>query len=304
MSEITETEETRIDVGDSDETSVDVDVSAPPNPADDGVEIASSAEDEDEGKEKELDDYSRKAQSRIKQLTSKYREEERQKQTAIQFAENVRKENENLKQRLESLDKGYQEEFGSRVTSQIDSAKRILKDAHESGDVDRLVEAQEALAQLTAEKQKIAAVRKEVEVAEQAPQPQAQPQPQPQPQQRQPDPDPKAQAWAERNNWFGTDEVMTYAAFGLHRRLVEDEGFDPTSDEYYTEMDNRLLSEFPQKLNSRNGSNGGTQKVASAESSKSRNKGGRKKVRLSPSQIAIAKKLNVPLEEYAKYVRD
>ena len=300
MSEITETEETRIDVGDSDETSVDVDVSAPPNPADDGVEIASSAGDE--GKEKELDDYSRKAQSRIKQLTSKYREEERQKQTAIQFAENVRKENENLKQRLENLDKGYQEEFGSRVTSQIDSAKRILKDAHESGDVDRLVEAQEALAQLTAEKQKIATVKKEVEIAEQAPQPQ--PQPQAQPQQRQPDPDPKAQAWAERNGWFGTDEVMTYAAFGLHRRLVEDEGFDPTSDEYYTEMDNRLLSEFPQKLNSRNGSNGGTQKVASAESSKSRNKGGRKKVRLSPSQIAIAKKLNVPLEEYAKYVRD
>jgi len=298
MSEITETEETRIDVGDSDETSVDVDVSAPPNPADDGVEVASSAEDE--GKEKELDDYSRKAQSRIKQLTSKYREEERQKQTAIQFAENVRKENENLKQRLESLDKGYQEEFGSRVTSQIDSAKRILKDAHESGDVDRLVEAQEALAELTAEKQKIATVKKEVEIAEQAPQPQ----PQAQPQQRQPDPDPKAQAWAERNGWFGTDEVMTYAAFGLHRRLVEDEGFDPTSDEYYTEMDNRLLSEFPQKLNSRNGSNGGTQKVASAESSKSRNKGGRKKVRLSPSQIAIAKKLNVPLEEYAKYVRD
>ena len=300
MSEITETEETRIDVGDSDETSVDVDVSAPPNPADDGVEVASSAEDE--GKEKELDDYSRKAQSRIKQLTSKYREEERQKQTAIQFAENVRKENEDLKQRLQNLDKGYQEEFDSRVTSQIDSAKRILKDAHESGDVDRLVEAQEALAQLTAEKQKIATVKKEVEVAEQAPQPQAQPQAQPQ--QKQPDPDPRAQAWAERNSWFGTDEVMTYAAFGLHRRLVEDEGFDPTSDEYYTEIDNRLLSEFPQKLGSKNGSNGGTQKVASAESSKSRNKGGRKKVRLSPSQIAIAKKLNVPLEEYAKYVRD
>ena len=300
MSEITETEETRIDVGDSDETSVDVDVSAPPNPADDGVEVASSAEDE--GKEKELDDYSRKAQSRIKQLTSKYREEERQKQTAIQFAENVRKENEDLKQRLQNLDKGYQEEFDSRVTSQIDSAKRILKDAHESGDVDRLVEAQEALAQLTAEKQKIATVKKEVEVAEQAPQPQAQPQAQPQ--QKQPDPDPRAQAWAERNSWFGTDEVMTYAAFGLHRRLVEDEGFDPTSDEYYTEIDNRLLSEFPQKLGSKNGSNGGTQKVASAESSKSRNIGGRKKVRLSPSQIAIAKKLNVPLEEYAKYVRD
>ena len=300
MSEITETEETRIDVGDSEETSVDVDVSAPPNPAADGVEIESSAEDD--GKEKELDDYSRKAQSRIKQLTSKYREEERQKQTALEFAENVRKENESLKQRLENLDKGYQEEFDSRVTSQIDSAKRILKDAHESGDVDRLVEAQEALAQLTAEKQKLSAVKREFETAEQAPQPQAQPQAQPQ--QRQPDPDPKAQAWAERNSWFGTDEVMTYAAFGLHRRLVEDEGFDPTSDEYYTEMDNRLLAEVPQKLGSKNGSNGGTQKVASAESSKSRNKGGRKKVRLSPSQIAIAKKLNVPLEEYAKYVRD
>ena len=296
MSEITETEETRIDVGDSEETSVDVDVSAPPNPAADGVEIESSAEDD--GKEKELDDYSRKAQSRIKQLTSKYREEERQKQTALEFAENVRKENESLKQRLENLDNGYQEEFDSRVTSQIDSAKRILKDAHESGDVDRLVEAQEALAQLTAEKQKLSAVKREVETAEQAPQPQAQSQ------QKQPDPDPKAQAWAERNPWFGTDEVMTYAAFAIHRRLFEDEGFDPTSDEYYSEIDNRLLAEFPQKLGSKNGSNGGTQKVASAESSKSRNKGGRKKVRLSPSQIAIAKKLNVPLEEYAKYVRD
>jgi len=298
MSEITETEETTIDVGDSDETSVDVDVSEASNPEADGVEIEASADDGE--KEKELDDYSRKAQSRIKQLTSKYREEERQKQTAIQFAENVRQENENLKQRLETLDEGYQKEFDSRVSSQLDSAKRILKDAHESGDVDRLVEAQEALAQLSAEKQRLASVKKEVPTETVAqPQPQA-----PQPQVKQPAPDPRAQAWAEKNSWFGTDDAMTYAAFGIHRKLVEDEGFDPTSNEYYTEIDNRLLSEFPHKLGSKNGNIGGTQKVASAESSKSRNKGGRKRVRLTPSQIAIAKKLNVPLEEYAKYVRD
>ena len=126
----------------------------------------------------------------------------------------------------------------------------------------------------------------------------------PQPQPAAP-PDPKAEAWAAKNSWFGQDEVMTYAAFGVHRRLVEDDAFDPASDEYYSELDSRMRSEFPHKFDQKPKSNGGSRKVASAEASASRNKsGGRKSVRLSPSQVAIAKRLNVPLEEYAKYVRD
>ena len=117
-------------------------------------------------------------------------------------------------------------------------------------------------------------------------------------------PDPKAEAWAKENNWFGQDEVMTYGAFGIHRRLVEEEGFDPQSDDYYAELDSRLRSEFPHKFDSKSKSTGGSRKVASAEASASRNRSGRKTVRLTPSQVAIAKRLNVPLEEYAKYVRD
>ena len=105
-------------------------------------------------------------------------------------------------------------------------------------------------------------------------------------------------------DWFGQDEVMTYAAFGVHRRLIEDEGFDPQSDEYYAELDKRMIAEFPHKLGKKSSSNGGSKKVASAEASASRNRSGRKTVRLTPSQVAIAKRLNVPLEEYAKYVRD
>tara|TARA_R100001594_G_scaffold46669_3_gene79733 strand:- start:4971 stop:5861 length:891 start_codon:yes stop_codon:yes gene_type:complete len=294
-----DTEETKIDVGDSEESPIEVDLSEEKNEESSQGEEKVEVEAASEEKDKELDDYSRNAKSRINDLTAKYREEERQKQTALQFAENVRKENEALKHRLDNLDKGYQEEFGNRVTSQIDSAKRILKDAHESGDVDKLVEAQEALAQLTAEKQRLSVAQKEVQqeqpAAPQAPQPQAQPAP---------TPDPRAQAWAEKNDWFGNDEAMTYAAFGIHRRLVEDEGFDPQSEAYYSEIDKRLKSEFPHKLGQKGATAGGSQKVASAEGSKSRNKGGRRKVRLSASQIAIAKKLNVPLEEYAKYVRD
>ena len=116
--------------------------------------------------------------------------------------------------------------------------------------------------------------------------------------------DPKAEAWAAGRDWFGQDEVMTYAAFGVHRRLIEDEGFDPQSDEYYAELDKRMIAEFPHKLGKKSSSNGGSKKVASAEASASRNRSGRKTVRLTPSQVAIAKRLNVPLEEYAKYVRD
>jgi hypothetical protein len=276
-------EETKIDIGDNDEEAVEVNLSEEKSPS--NVEVSS---------EEELEDYSSGVKARINNLTKRFREEERQKQSAIEYAENVRKENENLKTRITSLDQGYLEQFKSRVTNQIASAKDTLKQAHETGDVDKIVEAQESLTDLSVEKGALKAVRAET--------PSVTPPPAPTPPAA--TPDPRAEEWASKNSWFGDDEVMTYGAFGIHRRLIEDEGFDPQSEDYYSELDNRLRSEFPHKFDSRSKSNGGSRKVASAEASASRNKGGRKTVRLTPSQVAIAKRLNVPLEEYAKYVRD
>ena len=289
-------EETKIEIGDSDESAVDVNVEEEKKDSSGEVEVKAESPKQEE----ELEEYSAGVKTRINELTKRFREEERQKQSAVQFAENVRKENDTLKQRLDSLDKGYQEEFGSRVTSQLDSAKRLLKEAHESGDVDKIVEGQEALSNLALEKGKLAKAQRE---APETPAPEAAPVAQ-QPAQPAVPADPKAESWAKKNDWFGQDEVMTYAAFGVHRRLIEDEGFDPTSDDYYAELDKRMVSEFPQKLGQKTQSNGGSRKVASAEASASRNRSGRKTVRLTPSQVAIAKRLNVPLEEYAKYVRD
>ena len=296
-------EESKIDVGDSDEDHTEVDISpqeekSPPNA---GLAAAPDVVESDDPTE-ELEEYSTGVQGRISQLTKRFREEERQKQTAIEFAENVRQENSALKKRMEDLDEGYLKQFDGRITSELESAKRVLRDAHETGDVDKLVEAQETLANLTVQKStaNVARSKQARKAVEPQVQPQAQVQPAPQPQAT---PDPKAESWASDNKWFGTDEVMTYGAFGIHRRLVEDEGFDPSSDEYYTELNSRLRTEFPHKLDSKSKTNGG-RKVASAESSASRRKSGRKTVRLTPSQVAIAKKLNVPLEEYAKYVRD
>ena len=283
-------EETKIDIGDTEEEAVDVKL-----PEEKEEEIVQASEDE-------LEDYSAGAKFRINNLTKRFREEERQKQTAIEYADNVRKENENLKTRIDSLDQGYQEQFESRVTNQIASAKELLKQAHETGDVDKIVDAQESLANLSVEKGTLKAVRAETSPTEQAAPPVVASSPAPAPAPT--PPDPRAEEWASKNSWFGDDEVMTYGAFGIHRRLIEDEGFDPQSDEYYAELDTRLRSEFPHKFDSRSKSNGGSRKVASAEASASRNRSGRKTVRLTPSQVAIAKRLNVPLEEYAKYVRD
>jgi len=290
-------QETKIEIGDSDESAVDVNVEEEKKDSSEEVEVKAESPEQEE----ELEEYSAGVKTRINELTKRFREEERQKQSAVQFAENVRKENDTLKQRLDSLDKGYQEEFGSRVTSQLDSAKRLLKEAHESGDVDKIVEGQEALSNLALEKGKLAKAQREAPAQQPAAPAQ---QPAAPAQQPAAPPDPKAESWAKRNDWFGQDEVMTYAAFGVHRRLIEDEGFDPTSDGYYAELDKRMVSEFPQKLGQKTQSNGGSRKVASAEASASRNRSGRKTVRLTPSQVAIAKRLNVPLEEYAKYVRD
>ena len=261
------------------------------------------ADDSDEG---ELESYSKGVQKRISRLTEKYRKEERDRQEAVRLAQQLLQEKQQLEGRLKQLDSGYLNEYGARIEAQVSAARRAYKDAYEAGDTDKMIEAQEALARATTDKQRydLAKSRADERVQTTAAPPQQQyVAPQQQAVAQQPQVDPKAQSWAEKNDWFGQDEVMTYAAFGVHRKLVEEEGFDPQSDEYYSEIDRRMRTEFPHKFQASKSS--GKSQVAPAGSSASRStKQGRRTVRLSPSQIAIAKKLNVPLEEYAKYVKD
>ena len=208
---------------------------------------------------------------------------------------------------MQSSQQGYLNEYGQRLENQMNLAKQAYRDAHDRGDVDKMFEAQEMLSKMSIEQERYRLAKQQQErvQVERAPQEQA-PVAQQAPQQAQEQPakpDPRAEAWAEKNEWFGQDEVMTYAAFGIHRKLVEEEGFDPTSDEYYNEIDRRMSTEFPHKLGGQK--NGRSGQVASADTSASRKKqSGRRKVKLSPSQVAIANKLGVPLEEYAKYVKD
>lgn len=268
---------------------------------DDDQRMSTSDDDDSDGGD-ELDSYGKKVQSRIKKLTEKYRKEERDREEATRLAQQLLHENQQLKSRMQNLDRGYLTEYGSRLEAQIASAKKAYRDAYEAGDADKMLEAQEVMSKMAVEQERLRIAKQR---SEQMAQVQQQPVPQPVPQQQapQPKPDPKAQKWAEKNEWFGSDEVMTYAAFGIHRKLVEEEGFDPSSDEYYTEVDRRMRSEFPNKFAAKK--SGGAQ-VASAGASASRStaKQGRRSVKLSPSQIAMAKRLNVPLEEYAKYVKE
>ena len=260
--------------------------------------------------ESELDSYSKGVQNRIKKLTEKYRQEERDKAEAVRVSSQLLEENKQLKSRVQALDTGYLSEYGSRIESQTEAAKRVYKEAYEAGDTDKMLEAQQALSNIAVETQRYntakARAEQNAKVQVQRQQQQAaQPQAAPQQQQQQQQADPRAQDWATKNEWFGQDKVMTAAAFALHSQLTEDEGFDPSSDEYYTEVDRRIRAEFPHKFQTAKKSGGGSQ-VASAGNSASRstNKQGRRSVKLTHSQVAIAKKLGVPLEEYAKYVKE
>ena len=273
----------------------------------DAAEEVESASAEPETTEDELETYSSKVQNRIKKLTEKYRKEERDREEAVRMAQQLLGENQQLKSRMQNLDKGYLSEYGTRLDSETTNAKRLYKEAYEAGDADKMMEAQEAMSRMSIgqERLRIAKQRSEQVEVEQG---QAQGQPVPQqaaPQQNPaPKPDPKAEAWAEKNEWFGSDEVMTYAAFGIHRKLVEEEGIDPTANDYYTEVDKRMRVEFPHKFQAAKKSGGAQVAPAGASATRSTAKTGRRSVKLSPSQIAMAKRLNVPLEEYAKYVKD
>ena len=260
--------------------------------------------------DEELDSYSKGVQNRIKKLTEKYRQEERDKAEALRVSQQLIEENKKLKSRMQALDTGYLSEYGTRLQSQTEAAKRAYKEAYESGDADRMIEAQQALSNIAVETQRYntaktraeqQAEQQKLQVQRQQQQPAQQPAQQQQPT---PQPDPRAQSWAQKNDWFGEDRIMTTAAFTIHKQLVEEEGFDPQTDEYYTEVDKRMRSEFPHKFQTPKKSGGGSQ-VASAGNSASRsNKQGRRSVKLTHSQVAIAKKLGVPLEEYAKYVKE
>ena len=247
---------------------------------------------------KELEEYSEGVKKRIAKLTKKWREAERQREAALDYAKGVQAEHSQLRTRFSRLEPDYVKALESRVVSGIDAAKAKLHTAREANDINAEVEAQKVIAQLGIEEVRLNALKeqqsraKEREVKTPSLDQAIAPQPV----------DPKAEAWAENNEWFGKDNAMTYSAFDLHKKLTEDEGFDPKSDEYYVEVDKRMRLDFPHKfVNTKSQeSTKPTQTVASATRSV---KPGRKIVRLTSSQVAIAKKLGVPLEEYAKQLR-
>ena len=263
-------------------------------------EVVVEQEETKESADNELESYSKGVQSRIKKLTEKYRQE------AVRLSQQLLEENNKLKGRVKALDTGYLSEYGTRLESQTDAAKRLYKEAYEAGDTDRMLEAQQALSNIAVQQQQYntAKVRAEQQSKVAVQQQQQQQQASPQQQQASPQPDARAVAWKDKNNWFGQDRIMTTAAYTLHQQLTEEEGFDPTTEEYYTEVDKRIRTEFPHKFQATKKTGGGSQ-VASAGNSASRSKTpGRRSVKLSHSQVAIAKKLGVPLEEYAKFVKD
>lgn len=277
----------------------------PAEPVEDQPEVIVEEEPENTGSDEELTDYSKNVQNRIKKLTDKYRKEERDKQEALRLTSQLMEENKKMKDRLKLLDRGYVQEYGNRLNIEMSAAKIAYKDAADRGDSDKQLEAQEKLSRLNSEMERHRQAKARVErEARQPAQQQAAPAAAPPAPPSAPKPDPKAEAWAQKNEWFGSDRMLTSATYAIHATLIEDEGFDPESNEYYTEIDRRLRVEFPHKFQTAKKS-GERSQVASAASSASRStKSGRRSVKLTPSQVAISKSLGVPLEEYAKFVKD
>jgi hypothetical protein len=258
--------------------------------------------------EKELDQYSDNVKKRIDKLTARLRETQRREQAALEYAKQVQSRAQQLEQQYLRSDEERLTEAKGRVETQVVALKQIIRKAREEGDVDTETEAQQRLASLTYEQNQIDQANQQ-RAAWAAQQQAAAQQPAQQPVQQQPrQVDPRVEEWAERNKWYGRDNVMTHAAWGIHRQLIQVEGFDPSSDEYYDELDKRIRESFPHKFAE---NNAGTQRatrsvqtVAPASRSTGVNNAARRTVKLTPSQVAIAKKLGVPLEEYAKYVKE
>jgi len=252
--------------------------------------------DKQPGNIKDVEEYSEGVKKRIAKLTKKMREAERQKDEALSYANNVKRERDQFKNAATSLDRNYATEMEGRISSSLSAAQAKLAAARTNEDSKAEVEALTAISQLGYEQGKLAEIKSQHAMEETAAN--EKPTLQPAPQAQAPRRDPKAESWAEENEWFGKDNAMTYTAFDLHRKLTEEEGMDPQSDEYYVEVDKRIRLEFPHKFGKvEQQTSKPTQNVASATRS---SKTGRKTVRLTPTQVTIAKKLGVPLEEYAK----
>ena len=301
-----------IDVGETTGAEINLDDKGEPEkvetPVEEKLEVEQVKEEvkpvetkKEEKKEDELKEYSEGVQKRISKLTRKMREAERQREEALNFAQSIKRDKEDLERKFSKLDKSYVSEFENRVTTNMTAARQALKTAIEAGDVDGQVAAQENIARLNADAVRLSSLKaleeeqpKKVNIAPQ--------------QVRQPDPygnvptDAKAEEWATKNSWFGNDTAMTYTAFDIHKKLVEEEGYDPKSDEYYAEVDKRIRIDFPHKFDKIEGTTTERAKPAQnvASATRSSRTGRRKTVKLTPSQVAIAKKLGVPLEDYAK----
>ena len=256
------------------------------------------AQEEKEPEKDELDDVSASVQKRIDKLTYKMREAERQRDEAVNYAKNVNNTATQLKEKLKNSDSSLFKEYDNRVQSEIERAKTLLKDAQNSGDGGAIADATEKLSRVSAEAENLRRLTAQQQIRERDTSKEVPVQEQPNLQYQSRQTDPKAEEWAKNNVWFGTDQAMTFAAFGIHKELVEN-GVDPTSDTYYIEVDKRMKDNFPHKFSQEQSAP--VQQVAAS----SRGAGGKKgvrKIKLTPSQVAIAKRLDVPLEEYAKHI--
>ena len=284
MPQAAQKEDQTIDEKESDEVEVEV--------LETEEQEKSESESKPEQSTEELEQYSEGVKKRISKLTAKMREAERREQAAIQFAQAAKKELEENQKKNVSLDNSFVKEFENRVNLQDQLYRNTLKEAIDRGDIDAQVEAQRQLANVASQNDKLAMVKQQQAQRAQQPVPMQQPVQQ----QKANPPDPKAAAWADKNDWFGSDEPMTLTAFTIHKNLVENEGFDPHSDDYYAEVDRRIRQEFPHKFGGATRQSGPL--VASA--SRGGQKKGKQKIQLTKSEVAIADKLGVSYEQYAR----
>ena len=278
-----------------------------------GSETVVASEEPDETRTKvrkksegddELENYSEGVQKRINQLTAKRKAASEEAEAAVQYAQQVHQENQQMKARLQQLDQGYRAEYEGRVVSQEQQAKRALTEAHEAGDYERVAEAQSALSQVAIEKERIrlqtAKAQRDAQQREQQAQQQQQQQQYQQQQPQRQAADPKLEKWLSKNDWFEKDNVMNAAATAIHKQIVNDEGFDPSTDEYYAEIDRRIRKEMPHKFQAKQQN---AQVVTPASGNGRSLKSGRKRsVELTPGQVAFANKMRIPLDVYAKEV--
>jgi len=289
-----------VDIEETKEEVIVEEVKEEPKVVEEKVEASDEKQEtkKEEPKE-ELEQYSEGVQKRIAKLTKKWREAERQKEAALEFAKGGQTELEKLKEKVSKLEPGYVNAMEGKLKTGLEAAKAQLLRAREAGDIDAEVNAQKEIARIGVEESKVNTLKNRYQQqAKETVAPRSLDQAV-----QTPPADPKAEAWADKNEWFGKDNAMTYTAFDLHEKLTKQEGFDPHSDEYYSEIDKRMRLDFPHKFVTKEVSDQTTKPTQTVASATRSVKPGRQTVRLTSSQVAIAKKLGVPLEEYAKQLK-